>query len=239
VTNTVTRIAMWSGPRNLSTAMMRSWENRSDTVVMDEPLYATFLASTGFNHPAAFDVIAAGPADDDSAIAACVAPVPDGISISYQKHMAHHLLPHMDRTWLGEMRNCLLLRDPRRVLASYAKVRAEISLEDIGLPQQIELADRCEVVIDTDDFLHDPPGYLDELCRRLDVTFDGAMLAWPPGPRDSDGIWAPHWYSAVVDSTGFGPPPDAPPDPLPPQFAALTEEAMAIYEGLRVHAMIL
>ena len=239
MTGSVTRIAMWSGPRNLSTALMRSWENRADTVVMDEPLYATFLASTGLDHPAALDVIAAGPADDSSAIAAFLAPLPDGASISYQKHMAHHLLPHMDRTWLDEMRNCLLLRDPRRVLASYAKVRAEVNLEDIGLPQQIELAGRCEVVIDSDDFLHDPSGYLAELCRRLDVPFDDAMLAWPPGTRDSDGIWASHWYSAVIDSTGFGPPPEAPPGPLPPHLVSLAEEAMAIYEVLRVRSLIL
>ncbi len=233
----MTRVAMWSGPRNLSTAMMRSWENRADTVVIDEPLYAVYLAATGLDHPGAAEVIAAGPVDLTEAIAACFAPLPDGIDVSYQKHMAHHLLPGTDRSWIDGLRNCLLLRDPRRVLASYTKVREDVTLDDIGLPQQVELVERCEVVIDTDDFLHDPRGHLVELCRRLDIAFDEAMLAWPAGSRASDGVWTKHWYDAVNASTGFGPPPSGPPKPLPPDLASLAAAATEVYQQLRRHAI--
>jgi hypothetical protein len=228
---------MWSGPRNLSTAMMRSWENRADTAVMDEPLYAAYLATTRLDHPGLDEIVDAGPASFDDAIAACLAPLPDGIAVSYQKHMAHHLLPDMDRSWLDGLRNVLLLRDPRRVLASYTKVRESVTLDDIGVPQQVELAERCELVVDSDDFLADPVGYQREICRRLDVPFDPAMLAWPAGPRDSDGVWARHWYSAVEASTSFGPPPTDPPAALPSHLAPIADEAVAIYEELRANRL--
>ncbi|MGK0275463.1 MAG: hypothetical protein ACI9N0_001847 [Ilumatobacter sp.] len=228
---------MWSGPRNLSTAMMRSWENRVDTAVMDEPLYAAYLAATRLDHPGLDEIIGAGPASFDDAIAACLAPLPEGIAVSYQKHMAHHLLPDMDRSWLDGLRNVLLLRDPRRVLASYTKVRESVTLDDIGVPQQVELAERCEIVVDSDDFLADPAGYQREICRRLDVPFDPAMLAWPAGPRDSDGVWARHWYSAVEASTSFGPPPTDPPAALPSHLAPIADEAVAIYEELRANRL--
>lgn len=237
----LTRIAMWSGPRNLSTAMMRSWENRPDTAVIDEPLYAAYLHETGLEHPMRAEILAAGPGDVDEAIAACLA-VPAAASISYQKHMAHHLLAGMDRSWFGEFRNVLLLRDPRRVLASYAKVRAEVTLDDIGVPQQVELADHCEFVVDSDDFLTDPAAYQREICERLDVPCDdgilASMLAWPDGRRSSDGVWAPAWYGAVETSTGFGPAPGAVPADLPEHLAEVGEQAMVIYERLRGDRLI-
>ncbi len=235
----ITRVAMWSGPRNLSTAMLRSWENRPDTVVIDEPLYAAYLARTRLDHPGLDEIIAAGPANFDSAIAACLAPLPDGITVSYQKHMAHHLLADTDRSWIGGLRNVLLLRDPRRVLASYTKVRESVTLDDIGIPQQVELAGRCELVIDSDDFLTDPAAYQHEICRRLGVPFDDAMLAWPAGKRDSDGVWAHHWYSAVEASTSFGHPPITPPPALPEQLAAIADEAVAAYNDLRATRLTL
>jgi hypothetical protein len=231
-----TRIAMWSGPRNLSTAMMRSWENRRDTAVIDEPLYAAYLHATGLDHPMRVEILAAGPVEFDAAIAACLA-APACASISYQKHMAHHLLDGMDRTWLGEFRNVLLLRDPRRVLASYAKVRADVTLEDIGVPQQIELAEHCEFVVDSDDFLANPAAYQQEICRRLDVPFGAelraSMLTWEAGSRSSDGVWAPAWYGSVEASTGFGPETTAPPSDLPEHLAEVGEQAMVIYNRLR------
>jgi hypothetical protein len=236
---TMTRIAMWSGPRNLSTAMMRSWENRSDTAVIDEPLYAAYLARTRLDHPGLDEIIAAGPANFDSAIAACRAPLPDGITISYQKHMAHHLLADTDRSWIDGLRNILLIRDPRRVLASYAKVRESVTLDDIGIPQQVELAERCELVIDSDDFLTDPAAYQHEICRRLGVPFDDAMLAWPAGARDSDGVWARHWYSAVESSTSFGHAPVDPPPALPEHLADIADEAVATYNDLRAKRLTL
>jgi hypothetical protein len=229
----ITRIAMWSGPRNLSTAMMRSWENRSDTEVLDEPLYAAYLAATRLDHPGLDEIIAVGPSNIDDAIAACFTPLPDGISISYQKHMAHHLLVDTDLSWLDGLRNVLLIRDPRRVLASYTKVRESVSLDDIGVPQQVQLAERCELVVDSDEFLADPAGYQREICRRLDVPFDDAMLAWPSGPRPTDGVWARHWYAAVEASTSFGPTPVEPPSALPAHLADIADEAMAIYHDLR------
>jgi hypothetical protein len=228
---------MWSGPRNLSTAMMRSWENRADTAVMDEPLYAAFLATTRLDHPGLDEIVAAGPASSDDAIASCLAPLPDGIAVSYQKHMAHHLLADMDRSWLDSLRNVLLLRDPRRVLASYTKVRESVTLEDIGVPQQVELAQRCELIVDSDDFLTDPARYQREICRRLDVPFDPAMLAWRAGPRASDGVWARHWYDAVEASTSFGPRPTDPPAPLPLRLTPIADEAVAIYDELRANRL--
>ena len=228
---------MWSGPRNLSTAMMRSWENRPDTAVMDEPLYAAYLATTRLDHPGLDEIVDAGPASFDDAIAACLAPLADGIAVSYQKHMAHHLLADMDRSWLDSLRNVLLLRDPRRVLASYTKVRESVTLDDIGVPQQVELAQRCELIVDSNDFLTDPAEYQREICRRLDVPFDPAMLTWPAGPRASDGVWARHWYSAVEASTSFGPPPTDPPALLPPHLAPIADEAVAIYNELRTNRL--
>lgn len=234
----MTRIAMWSGPRNLSTAMMRSWEHRSDTEVLDEPLYAAYLVATGLEHPGRDEIIAAGAADFDEAITRCL-DAPGLRPISYQKHMAHHLLPGVDRSWLDRLRNALLLRDPRRVLASYAKVREQVTLDDIGLPQQVELADRCEVIVDADDFLRDPTGYLREICRRFDVEFDPAMLQWPAGPRESDGVWAPHWYASVEASTAFGAPPADDPPALGERLAEIAGQAVDVYEGLRRHRLVI
>lgn len=225
------RIAMWSGPRNLSTAMMRSWENRPDTEVMDEPLYAWYLATTGLDHPGADRIIEIGPSVLDDAIGACLA-APLTAEISYQKHMAGHLLPEVDRTWLDELVNCLLLRDPRRVLDSYTKVRENVTLTDIGLPQQVEIAQRCEIIIDSADFLADPDGYTRLVCEAIGVEFDSAMLSWPAGRRGSDGVWAEHWYASVEASTGFGPPPISPPPTVGAHLAGLVDEAMDLYREL-------
>ncbi len=233
------RIAAWSGPRNLSTAMMRAWENRPDTTVLDEPLYAASLVATGADHPMRAEVVAAGPTDPAVAIERCLAPLPDGITISYQKQMAHHLLPSFDRAWLDELWHLVLVRDPRRVLASYTKVWDEVTVADIGLPQQLELAERAELIIDSDDFLGNPAGYLAAICGAAGVAFDETMLAWPPGTRSSDGVWAPAWYEAVEASTGFGPPPTEPPPPLPAHLVTVAAEAEAIYRELYAGRLVL
>ena len=234
----MTRIAMWSGPRNLSTAMLRSWEHRADTEVLDEPLYAAYLASTGLDHPGRDEIIAAGPADFDTAIARCL-DAPIERSVSYQKHMAHHLLPDVDRSWLDGIRHALLLRDPRRVLASYTRVRGDVTLDDLGIPQQVELAERCEVIIDADDFLTDPTAYQREICRCFDVEFDPAMMRWPAGSRDSDGVWASHWYAAVEASTEFGPPPTSGPPAVDERLAPIADEALELYATLRRARLVL
>jgi hypothetical protein len=199
------RLAVWSGPRNISTALMRSWENRPDCRVVDEPLYAYYLAETGLDHPGRVEVIAAGQTSWRTVVTELTAPV-DGIY--YQKHMTHHLLPQLPRDWIGSLTNVLLIRDPAEVVASYVRSRADVAAEDIGLVQQGELYDQLggvTPVIDAADFLRDPEGYLRWLCQYIQIEFTPTMLHWPAGPRASDGVWAPYWYRAVRASTGFEP----------------------------------
>jgi hypothetical protein len=231
------RIAMWSGPRNLSTATMRAWENRPDTVVVDEPLYAYYLAATGIDHPGRDAVIASQPTDWRTVVATLTeAPLPEPATIEYQKHMTHHVLPDVDLGTLAPLRHAFLIRDPRRVLASYARVREQPTLEDLGLPQQVALFRRFGgPVVDSDDLLRDPETTLRRLCAALDVPFDAAMLSWPAGPRDSDGVWAPHWYASVEASTGFGPYRATPPD-LPEHLHPLAETCRPYYDELRENA---
>jgi hypothetical protein len=199
------RLAVWSGPRNISTALMRSWENRPDTRVVDEPLYAYYLSETGLNHPGRDEVIAAGETSAGAVIAELTAPVE---GVCYQKHMAHHLLPELPRDWIPALTNVLLIRDPAEVVASYVRSRADVDAADLGLVQQNELYDQLGPgvpVIDAADFLRDPEGHLRWLCDHIGVGFTDRMLCWPAGPRPSDGVWAPHWYDTVHRSTGFEP----------------------------------
>lgn len=210
------RIAMWSGPRNISTAMMRAFENRPDCFVSDEPLYGAWLEMTGAPHPMADEIVQGMEADWRKVVATLTGPVPGDRPLWYQKHMTHHLLPEMiERGWLEKLTHVFLIRDPAEVVASYLNMRGTVSPEDIGVPQQARLYGFvCEElgqdppVIDSGEFLRDPEGHLRALCNRLGITFDPAMLAWPKGPRETDGVWAPHWYKNVWNSTGFGPPSD-------------------------------
>jgi len=232
------RIAMWSGPRNLSTAMMRAFGNRPDTAVSDEPFYAFYLKRTGLEHPGRDAVIASQPTDWETVAKSLTGPVPDGRAIWYQKHMTHHLLPGVGRSWIDGMANAFLIRDPRQVLASYAKVRAVATLDDLGLPQQCELfrrvADRLghePPVLDARDVLRDPRRALTALCDALGIPFDEAMLSWPPGRRETDGVWAEHWYGSVEASTGFQPYAPRRVD-LPPDLEGLAEDARPFYAEL-------
>ena len=205
------RVGMWSGPRNISTAMMRAFENRPDTVVVDEPLYAAYLARTGIDHPVRDEVIASQPTDLAAAVERLHAPLPPGRRVHYAKHMAHHVSPDMDLSWTLAFRNVLLIRDPAEVVASYVRARENCEPDDIGVPQQrwlLEMWDRhgAEVpILDAKDFLQAPEAHLLRLCEWLGIPFSDRMLSWPPGPRASDGVWAPHWYGAVWASTGFEP----------------------------------
>jgi hypothetical protein len=197
---------MWSGPRNISTALMRSWENRPDCAVTDEPLYAYYLDETGLNHPARDKVIAAGETDWRAVVTDLTTSAP--AEIYYQKHMTHHLLRQLPRDWIASLTNVLLIRDPFVVVASYLRSRADVVAEDIGLVQQAELFEQLGgdvPVIDAADFLRSPEAYLRWLCAHVGVAFTPAMLRWPSGPRPSDGVWAPYWYAAVWASTGFEP----------------------------------
>jgi hypothetical protein len=233
----VVRLAVWSGPRNISTALMRSWENRGDTVVVDEPLYAHYLLVTGLDHPGRDEVIAAGETDWRRVVAALTGPVPGGARVFYQKHMAHHLVPGMARDWIGGLTNVLLIRDPREVVASYVRSRARVAVTDTGLPQQVELhrelaaAGRPPPVLDAADVLRRPEAHLRALCDHAGVDFTARMLAWPPGPRDSDGVWGRHWYGAVWRSTAFAA--YRPREPrLTGTAAAVADECLPLYRAL-------
>jgi hypothetical protein len=227
----VVRVAVWSGPRNISTALMRAFENRPDTVVVDEPLYAAYLARTGIDHPARGTVIASQPTDLNTAIAGLTAPLPAGRRVHYAKHMAHHVSPDMDLCWTLGFRNVLLIRDPVEVVDSYVRAREACEPDDIGLPQQgwlIELWDseKLEVpIIDAGDFLRAPEAHLCWLCDWLGIPFTNRMLSWPPGPRPSDGVWAPHWYASVWASTGF--------EPWRPRETNLSAHDAAVAEACR------
>lgn len=236
------RVAMWSGPRNISTAMMRAWENRGDCAVSDEPLYAHYLAHTGLDHPARDEVIATGDPDWQRVVQTLMGPAPGGTPVWYQKHMTHHLLPHIDHGWIAKLHNVLLIRDPREVVASYIRSRATVTAEDIGLPQQLALYEELSragtppPVIDAGDFLRAPEAHLRDLCQWLGITFTERMLHWPKGPRASDGIWAPHWYAQVWQSEGFQQPAEKNAR-LSGHAAAVAAECRPHYERLREVAM--
>jgi hypothetical protein len=204
------RIAMWSGPRNISTAMMRSWGNRADTAVIDEPFYAYYLRATGKKHPGADDVMAGGEADWRNVVDQVTGSIPNGKKIFFQKQMTHHLLPEVDRHWLSAVTNCFLIRDPAEVITSYIKKDVDLALEDLGFVQQAEIFDWVSQntkqeapVIDVRDVQQNPKRTLEMLCDAVGVEFDEAMLSWPPGLRETDGVWATHWYSEVARSTSF------------------------------------
>ena len=239
--NAPVRVAMWSGPRNISTAMMRAWENRTDSVVVDEPLYAHYLDVTGKDHPMAAEVISAGETDWEKAVEWLTRSEPDGVEVFYQKHMAHHLLPEMGRDWIDRLTNCLLIRDPREMITSYIVKNDIPEMEDLGIPQLVEVYERVlertgapQPIVDSRDVLENPRRVLGLFCESIGVVFVDAMLAWPAGPRDSDGVWGPYWYRSVWRSTGFDGSP-RPPAVLPPELAGLAEQAAAATAPLLAH----
>ena len=234
---------MWSGPRNISTAMMRSFENRADCAVSDEPFYAAYLYETGLAHPMRGRVIASQPNDWRNVVRKVTGPAPEGRAVWYQKHMAHHMLPHHGLHWLPDFQNCFLIRDPAAVLASYAAKREEVTAADLGFHRQAEIFDReadrlghAPPVLDAKDVLTDPRQALSALCRRLGIAFDEAMLSWPAGRRETDGVWAAHWYGTVEASTGFAPYAEkdiVAPDSLKPVYEACLDP----YDRLARHRL--
>jgi hypothetical protein len=236
-------IAMWSGPRNLSTAMMYAFAARGDAEVWDEPFYAAYLAATGLDHPMRAAIIAAGDPDPARVAAACAGPVPGGKALFYQKHMTHHMVPGFDRGWLGSVTNVFLIRHPARVVASYLVKREQPVLADLGFVQQAEIFDhvagltgRAPLVIDSADIRADPPAALSRLCGALGIPFTPRMLHWPAGPKPFDGAWAPHWYGAVHRSNGF----EAAEGPLPVlegEYRVLAEQALPHYDMLARQSM--
>lgn len=237
------RIAMWSGPRNLSTAMMRSFSSRADTFVSDEPFYGAYLKDTGDPQPMMDAVIASMDCDWHSVARTLEGPAPDGSAIWYQKHMPHHMEGPIDIADLHGMRHAFLIRDPVRVAASYAGKRTDIRPEHLGVTRQREYFDRmadregvAPPVVDSADILADPQAMLAKLCAALGIAWDPAMLRWAHGPHPQDGIWGSHWYDKVNASTGFG----TPLGPLPKlaaEYARVADACRADYEALREHAL--
>lgn len=229
---------MWSGPRNISTAMMRSWGNRQDTVVVDEPFYAYYLEATGKDHPGAVGVIATGETDWRKVVSGLTNANPAGKQIFYQKQMTHHLLPQVDREWLLGLTNCFLIRDPAEVITSYLKKNDDPMLEDLGFVQQAEIFDWVRTrqkaappVIDARDVLESPERLLRLLCAAVGIAFDHAMLSWSPGLRETDGIWAKYWYTEVATSTSFQP--YRPKDKrVPERLREIHEQCQECYERL-------
>jgi hypothetical protein len=237
------RIAMWSGPRNISTAMMRAWGNREDTIVIDEPFYAYYLKVTGIDHPGANEVIATGETDWCKVVAQLTGEITNGTRIFFQKHMTHHLLPEIDREWLEKVTNCFLIRDPREVINSYIKKREEPELEDLGFVQQAEIFDfvrkrttAIPPVVDARDVLQNPEGTLRLLCEVVGVEFSKSMLSWPSGLRDTDGLWAKYWYGEVVRSTSFQPYHPSPSE-VPTRLQEIYRQCCEYYQRLHAYRL--
>jgi hypothetical protein len=229
---------MWSGPRNLSTAMMYSFAARGDCAVIDEPFYSGYLVSTGLEHPMRRQIVASQPRDPRAVSTALVGPIPDKQRYYYQKHMAHHVLPETPRRWMARVRNAFLIRHPARVIASYARKRENPTLTDIGFVQQAQLFDEiaqttggAPIVIDTTDIRAAPEAMIRKLCTALGMPFKPSMLHWPKGPKPYDGIWAAHWYGTVHQSTGFEAAEGALPE-LTGDYARLADQAMPYYQRL-------
>jgi len=243
--NDVVRIAMWSGPRNISTALMRSFASRSDTHAVDEPFYAVYLSATGLDHPMRDQVIRSQSTDWREVVSDLLGPLPSGKTVHYQKHMAHHMLPHIGREWLAKCRNAYLIRDPAAVLASYSIKREAVTLSDIGIVQQCELFERdadrlgaAPPVISGNAILENPKKMLAELCTRLGIDYTDAMLSWPAGHHPADGVWAPAWYHAVEQSTGFGPPRAEVSLALPDDLRRIVDKARPYYDKLAKHSIV-
>ncbi len=233
------RIAMWSGPRNLSTAMMYAFAARGDCTVVDEPFYGAYLQATGMDHPMRDAVIASQSSDPAQVAHSLLGPIPQGQSLFYQKHMTLHMIPQFDRGFMRGLTNVFLIRHPARVVASYAKKREAPTLADIGFVQQAELFDQvadalghAPLIIDCADIRANPRLALSDLCAALGIPFRDSMLHWTCGPKPYDGVWAPHWYGAVHQSTGF----EDPEGPLPvlsDGFADLVDQALPYYQRLQ------
>lgn len=231
-------IASWSAPRNISTAMMRSWENRGDTFVCDEPFYAHYLLEHGHDHPGREEILQHHESDLERVIEWLTGPIPEGKRIFYQKQMTHHLLPEVPRDWMSRMTHIFLIREPREMLTSLMRILPEPTLFDTGLPQQVEVFERVKdqmgdapPVVDARDVLENPRRMLGQLCDRLEIDFREQMLRWPAGGRETDGVWAPHWYASVEATTGFAPYRRKSAQ-VPENLLPILEEAEACYQRL-------
>ena len=238
-------IAMWSGPRNISTALMRSFENRSDCFVSDEPFYSYFLYKTKLKHPLSDKVIKSGLTDYNKIVKYITGSIPSSKKIWYQKHMAHHILEGTNMDWIQNMRNCLLIRHPSDVILSYSKKNEINSIKQLGYLQQIEIYEMLikkmgvsPIIIDAQDLLRRPKKMLIEICKNLEIRFDDKMLSWPHGVRETDGVWGKYWYKQVEASTGFKPYIKTN-RIIPIKYQSLYKECMQYYNFLHQNRIIL
>lgn len=231
------RIAMWSGPRNVSTAMMYSFAARGDFAVRDEPFYAPYLLETGLVHPMTDEIMSAHECNAQTVADACAGEIEAGKPNLYLKLMTHHMLPGFPLDWARSYLHVHLIRHPARVVASYAAKRGELTLSDLGYLRQVEIYETYGgLVVDSDDVRANPKGTLTRLCAEIGLEFSESMLNWPAGPRPEDGVWARHWYGAVHSSTGFA----APDGPLPDvddAHSELVSEAIDLYAHLWRHKL--
>lgn len=237
----MTILAMWSGPRNISTAMMYAFGNRSDCEAWDEPFYGYSLKNKGNDHPMRDEIIAAMETDWEKLVAKCTTPSTK--PLLYQKHMTHHMPISSDLGFIHQLTNAFLIRDPAKVLASYTQKWLEVDLAAIGIVEQVEIFDRvaqrlghAPPVVDSDDILNDPEGVLRKLCAACNITFDTNMLHWPKGPKTFDGIWASHWYNAAWASESFAAPKKTA-TVLPPQLQKIADEARPHFEKMAAYRM--
>ena len=232
---------MWSGPRNISTALMRSWESRSDTFVIDEPFYAHYLSVTNVDHPGRDEIVQSGETDQSVVSKGLISDIDDSCSIYFQKHMTHHMIPSVDRDWMKDVVNCFLIRNPKDMILSYTKVNSNLSMHLLGLEEQYELFEyvtkingRAPPVVDSKDILLDPRETLRLLCEKIGVVFSEEMLSWSKGVRDTDGIWAKYWYDNVINSTGFNTYTEKN-EVIRDEYLQLYEDCLKIYEKLSKH----
>ena len=199
-------IFMWSGPRNISTALMRSFENRTDTKVYDEPFYSYYLKNTDLDHPMKDEIINSYPFDEKEIIN-LITKNDDNYEIFYQKHMSHHILNETNLDWINQGLNCFLIRDPAKVIVSYIKKNTLTSIKDVGFEKLYQifklLNSKKPIVINSDYLLENPEKYLKILCKKLNISFDEKMLNWPKGFRHTDGVWSKVWYQDVISTTTF------------------------------------
>ena len=203
------KIACWSGPRNISTALMRSWSSRSDSFVSDEPFYACYLKEQQLKHPMYKEIIEHYPNKYEDVIRSLTSEIPNGKEHWYQKHMAHHLIDLNNIDWIEKFQNCILIRHPKDVINSYIKKNKLRKVEDLGYPQQYQIIQYLQdkgivpIVIDSNILLNNPKNILSKWCDHINIKFDTSMLSWSRGSKSTDGIWWEHWYENVIDSTHF------------------------------------
>ena len=233
------RIAMWSGPRNISTAMMRSFGNRDDTFVIDEPFYAFYLNHSGFNHPARKEVLKSQSTNWDEVVKLISGDIPDNKFIWYQKHMVHHIAQEKDIEWLKNFHNCFLIRHPKEVIISYSKQAPINEIADLGFVQQVNIFKKIKTitgktpfVFDARDILINPEEQLKKMCENININFSSKMLKWPKGERKTDGVWSPYWYKNVINSNSFFPYKSSQ-EEVPLKYKNLLSKCLSYYDYLQ------